>query len=67
VTCVTLPPTLTGPKLAAAVAARGYVIGAGYGPLRESTFRIGHMGDHTVQGLTNCLHVVRDVIMEHVR
>jgi aspartate aminotransferase-like enzyme len=67
VTCVTLPSALTGPKLSAAVAARGYVIGAGYGQLRESTFRIGHMGDHTVQGLTNCLHVVRDVIMEHVR
>jgi aspartate aminotransferase-like enzyme len=62
VTCVTLPSWATGPSVAAAVSKRGYVIGAGYGPLRESTIRIGHMGDHTESGLTSCLDVVRGVL-----
>lgn len=51
VTCLTLPPGATGPKMAAALAARGYTIGAGYGELKDATIRIGHMGDHTVAEL----------------
>jgi aspartate aminotransferase-like enzyme len=27
---------------------RGFTIAPGYGKLKDSTFRIGHMGDHTV-------------------
>jgi aspartate aminotransferase-like enzyme len=33
-------------------------IGGGYGKLSESTFRIGHMGDHTVDELDALLDVV---------
>lgn len=62
VTCVTLPPSLSGSAVAAAVASHGYVIGAGYGALRDRTIRIGHMGDHTEQGLSKCLAVVRTVL-----
>lgn len=62
VTCVTLPPTLKGSEIVAAVAESGYVIGAGYGPLRERTIRIGHMGDHTEAGLERCLVVVEAII-----
>ena len=62
VTCVTLPAGLTGSRVAADVARAGYVIGAGYGALRERTIRIGHMGDHTPSGLASCLEVVSDVI-----
>lgn len=62
VTCITLPPGLTGPAVAAEVSRRGYVIGAGYGALRDTTIRIGHMGDHTESGLEGCLHVVRAVL-----
>lgn len=62
VTCVTLPERLKGPAVASAVAAHGYVIGAGYGSLRDSTIRIGHMGDHTVTGLQRCLDVVAQVV-----
>lgn len=51
VTCLTLAPGTTGPKVAAALAARGYTIGAGYGELKDATIRIGHMGDHTVAEL----------------
>nr|MCU0627385.1 aminotransferase class V-fold PLP-dependent enzyme [Gemmatimonadaceae bacterium] len=63
VTCVTLPATLRGPAVVDAVATRGYVIGAGYGALRETTIRIGHMGDHTVDGVRRVLDVVRDVLV----
>ena len=62
VTCVTLPAAMTGGAVAAATATRGYVIGAGYGPLRDRTIRIGHMGDHTTAGLSHCLHAVRAAI-----
>jgi aspartate aminotransferase-like enzyme len=55
VTAVTLPVGLTGPVMAERVARQGYVVGSGYGKLRETTFRIGHMGDHTVAGLEGCL------------
>ena len=58
VTAVTLPTTLSGDAVARAVADLGFVIGAGYGPLKKSTFRVGHMGDHTVEGLAHCLDAV---------
>jgi aspartate aminotransferase-like enzyme len=41
---------------------RGWVIGGGYGKLRESTFRIGHMGDHTVEELDELLDVLTGVL-----
>ncbi len=41
---------------------RGFVIGGGMGALRQSAFRIGHMGDHTVAGLEALLEVLGDVI-----
>lgn len=33
------------------MAARGWVVGGGYGKVKGSTFRIGHMGDHTLDEL----------------
>lgn len=41
---------------------RGWVIGGGYGPLQETTIRIGHMGDHTVEELDELLDVLGDVL-----
>ena len=64
VTAVTLPATLTGEAIVSAVAERGYVVGGGYGKLKKSTFRVGHMGDHTVDGLARCLDVVTEAIMQ---
>jgi len=63
VTAVTLPAALTGDAIAKAVAERGYVIGAGYGKLKKGTFRVGHMGDHSVDGLAQCLDVVTEAIV----
>lgn len=40
----------------------GYTLGAGYGALRDSTFRIGHMGDHTLDTVRDCLAVCGEVL-----
>ena len=34
------------------------MIGSGYGALKDTTIRIGHMGDHTVEGLNRLLPLV---------
>jgi predicted phosphoserine aminotransferase len=60
VTCIQLPAGVKGPDVVAAVKAKGWVIGGGYGKLKDTTIRIGHMGDHTVQGLNALLDVLED-------
>jgi aspartate aminotransferase-like enzyme len=55
VTSITLPPSLPASTLLQAVIERGFTIGSGYGKNRETTVRIGHMGDHTPEGLERCL------------
>lgn len=64
VSAVTLPEGIKGPDLVAAVAALGYTLGEGYGSLRERTVRVGHMGDHTPEGLSNFLAVVDQAVEE---
>lgn len=60
VTCITVPGESGAPALVDAVAEAGWVIGGGYGKLSESTVRIGHMGDHTVEELDELLSVMED-------
>ncbi len=55
VTSITIPTTFTASTLVIAVAERGFTIGNGYGKNRETTFRIGHMGDHDPVRLEQCL------------
>ena len=55
VTSITIPATFTASTLVNAVAQRGFTIGNGYGKNRETTFRIGHMGDHDPRRLELCL------------
>lgn len=62
VTTVTLPQGVTSDRVVGAVRARGVTIGTGYGRLREGTIRIGHMGDHTVEGVERCLAVCGEVL-----
>lgn len=59
VSAITLPERVRGPDVVRRVAERGYTIGAGYGALKETTIRIGHMGDHSLPGLEGCLEAVR--------
>jgi predicted phosphoserine aminotransferase len=61
VTCITLPDGWTGPRVYAAAKAKGFEIATGYGVLREQTFRIGHMGDHTLEELEVLLDVLEGV------
>jgi len=62
VTCLTLPPGWKGGEVNEQMKARGYTISAGYGELKDSTIRIGHMGDHTVAELEDLLAVLADVL-----
>jgi aspartate aminotransferase-like enzyme len=62
VSTITLPDGVTSSAMVKAVAARGYTIGGGYGKAGERAFRIGHMGDHTVETLRGCLHACADAL-----
>ena len=61
VTCIKVPDGWSGPRVAAGAAERGFTIATGYGAMREATFRIGHMGDHTPDRLELLLDVLTDV------
>ena len=41
---------------------QGYELGGGQAELKGNTFRIGHMGDHTVHGLETMLDVLEGVL-----
>jgi aspartate aminotransferase-like enzyme len=62
VTSVVLPDGLSGPDIVAAARARGFTLAPGYGKLKSSTIRIGHMGDHTIGELEQILGVLEEVI-----
>jgi aspartate aminotransferase-like enzyme len=62
VSAIRVPEGTTGPEVCAAVAERGWLVGGGYGKLKESIFRIGHMGDHTPQQLQGLLDVLSDIL-----
>jgi aspartate aminotransferase-like enzyme len=64
VTAVNVPERLSPDAIVKGVAKRGFVIGGGYGKLKASTFRIGHMGDHTMEGLENVLEATAESIEE---
>ncbi len=41
---------------------KGYAISDGYGKLKQQTFRIAHMGDHTVEDIKKLLSVIDDIL-----
>ncbi len=55
VSVITLPDGIAGDAAVRAIAERGVTVASGYGKLKDRTFRIGHMGDHSVDGLQRCL------------
>lgn len=63
VTVITLPAGIETAHVLHAMRTRGYTIAAGYGPLSNASVRIGHMGDHTVDGVAECLAALRDAIV----
>jgi len=62
VTVVKVRPGADAKKLVEAVSARGFTLGGGYGKLAATTFRVGHMGDHTVETVSRLLAVVGEVL-----
>jgi aspartate aminotransferase-like enzyme len=62
VSTIRLPSDTPAEAFTAAVAKHGIVVGAGYGKLKSSTFRIGHMGDHTMESLERCLAACSSVL-----
>ena len=62
VSCLKVPEGKSAKQLVGALKQAGWTIGAGYGPLKESTIRIGHMGDHTVGALDQLLDLLAGLV-----
>jgi aspartate aminotransferase-like enzyme len=62
VSAIRLPENLPAERFTAAVGKLGIVVGNGYGKLKSVTFRIGHMGDHTVETIQRCLDACSTVL-----
>ena len=65
VSCIQAGP-IDVPLLIDALKKKGHEIGNGYDKLKNLTFRIGHMGDHTEEGLDELL-LAMDEVLESVR
>jgi aspartate aminotransferase-like enzyme len=64
VTAIVVGGGPSGSELTARLKRRGYTIGSGYGKLKDTTIRIGHMGDHTLDGLNQLLAELEEVLEE---
>ena len=58
VSCLRVPEGKHAKDVVAALKQQGWTIGGGYGALKDSTIRIGHMGDHTVEALDELLPLI---------
>ena len=62
VSCLKLPEGRTAKSVVTGLKQGGWTIGSGYGALKESTIRIGHMGDHTVAALDELLGLLTGLV-----
>ncbi len=62
ISCLRVPEGRTGRALARTMRSEGWTIGSGYGTLKEGTIRIGHMGDHSPDGVSEVLSVLESVL-----
>jgi aspartate aminotransferase-like enzyme len=60
VSCLRVPDGVNGRDVVQRVKAAGWTLGTGYGKLKESTIRIGHMGDHDVDGVRAALGALEE-------
>jgi len=56
-----LAPVRSPEELRAAMKQRGFTLGGGYGKWKATTFRVGHMGDITMESLNAMLDVLVEV------
>ena len=64
VTCVTNTTGIATSDLIKAMGEKGYLMSNGYGPLKDKTFRIAHMGDLTEEELKTYLSDLKATIEE---
>ncbi len=64
VSCLVPPAGVSAPAIVSTLAERGWTIGTGYGPLKPDAFRIGHMGEVTVEDLNGLLTVIDQIVAE---
>jgi aspartate aminotransferase-like enzyme len=60
-TVTALTPAMNPEALRAEMKRRGYTLGGGYGQWKDTTFRIGHMGDMPLEDLEAMLRVLAEV------
>jgi aspartate aminotransferase-like enzyme len=61
-TVTALAPVMSAEKIRSEMKQRGYTLGGGYGQWKETTFRIGHMGDMPVEDLEAMLDALAEVV-----
>jgi aspartate aminotransferase-like enzyme len=62
VSCLRVPDGEHGRELVQRVKQEGWTLGTGYGPLKPTTLRVGHMGDHTPEAVQQVLDVLASVV-----
>lgn len=62
VTCITNNQGISITKLNQKLGERGYEISNGYGKLKNQTFRIAHMGDITIEEITELLNIIDEIL-----
>lgn len=67
VSCIRLPEGRSVEAFEAGIRRRGFVIGKGYGLLKDDTVRVGHMGEHTVEELEAVMDAIADELREPSR
>ena len=60
-TVTALQPVKSPDVIRAEMKKRGYTLGGGYGEWKETSFRIGHMGDITIESLEAMLDALNEV------
>jgi len=60
-TVTALTPVLPPDQIRAEMKKRGYTLGGGYGQWKDTTFRIGHMGDISIADLEAMLEVLAEI------
>ena len=64
ITCVKVEGGLDLPAFLAGVKRRGFALGSGFGAIKGTTFRIGHMGDHTPEVLARLIAAMDETLGE---
>jgi predicted phosphoserine aminotransferase len=62
VSCLKVPEGKSAKHIVGALKQAGWTIGSGYGPLKETTIRIGHMGDHSVAAVDELLALLGGLV-----